>query len=82
MAGIGSIMKMMRGGMGPDEIGEILSTAGIDAEFVPVPIVEKEQEFQRLWKQASLPSASLVRISMRMKDGSDFSGVLVLNKEG
>jgi hypothetical protein len=82
MSGIGSIMKLVRGGLGPDELGEILAAAGIDAEFSPLQKAQQEPEFQRLWKAASLPSSSLVRISMRMKDGSDFSGVLVLNKEG
>jgi hypothetical protein len=73
-----ALMKKAKNGtLTQDEIEEALSMIGIEAEFATVPAAETLPAFQHLAGCASLPSASLLRIKVSMKDGQQFTGLLV-----
>ena len=74
-------MKMARGGMGPDELAEVLGAAGIEADFSPVAQPDAEPAFEELVSAVQAKGSSLVRIRMKMKGGT-FTGLLVLNQVG
>jgi hypothetical protein len=80
--GIGSVIKavgqLKKGGLGPDELAEMLSTFGIEGGFEAIGAADRKGEFEALWLNASLPSAGVLRIRMRTKDGENYSGLLVL----
>jgi len=78
---LGALLKAKRGELGADELMEMLSTAGIDADFAPVALASAGPEFAKLAKSASLPSASLARLCLRMKNGQRFEGLLVLRQD-
>ena len=60
MVGIGSILKLARGELGPDELKEILSAAGMELEFNPVaPSLET---FRPLAASVSLPGSKLLEL--------------------
>ena len=79
--GLGTLAKLARGGIGPDELGELMSAAGIDATFSLVQIGEALPVFQAAAEAASLPSARIVRIEATMKGGDRMSGILVMNQK-
>jgi len=74
--GIGSIVKLARGGMGPDELMEVLSAAGIELEFSPRPVAK--ESFAPLAAAASLPSSKLIELKGKMKNGDGFYALLVM----
>jgi hypothetical protein len=75
--GFGSIVKLAKGGIGPDELAEILAAAGMDLAFNPVqPVLET---FRPLAESASLPSAKMVELKGRMKGGGTIHALLVMN---
>jgi hypothetical protein len=75
--GLSSIMKLAKGGLGPDELAEILAAAGMDLTFTPAaPTVEA---FRPLAEAASLPSAKMVELKGRMKGGGNIHALLVMN---
>ena len=80
MIGLGTLAKLKKGGIGPDELAELLAAVGIVGSFTAVPLDQALPEFQKLAKATSLPSASLVRLSMVMKDGQRLDGLLVMTK--
>jgi hypothetical protein len=79
MVGIGSLVKLVRGGLSPDELLEILSSAGIDAQFLEVSGDGKRAAFETTAQAASLPGCSLVRIEAKMQNGARLSGLLAMN---
>lgn len=80
--GLSSIMKLARGGLGPDELAEVLSAAGIEAEFAAVKTEEALPAFQTLGQSASLPCSKLVRFSAKMKGGITLQGLMVMSQGG
>jgi len=54
--GIGSLMKIARGSVGTEDMGEMLSAAGIDISFNPVAI--EKTAFEELAKAAMVPGAT------------------------
>ncbi len=77
MIGLGTLKKLASGGLGPDEIREILAQAGMDFEFASVPVVR--EGFTALALSASLPGSKVVQISGRMKDGQRIHALMVLS---
>lgn len=82
MINVLQLLKMTKGGMGPDEMAELLGSMGMAAKFDPVEPARKTAEFQGLWDSASLPQSSVMRLEIRMKTGETFTGLLVLNQPG
>ncbi len=76
--GLGSLVKMARGGMGTDELGPMLRALGVDISFTPVAV--DAAAFRDLAVSASAPGARLVKLSGKLKDGSEVSALLVLNQ--
>jgi len=77
--GLGSIMKLAKGGLGPDELAEILAAAGMDLQFNPVaPSLET---FRPLAEAASLPSSKMGELKGRMKGGGTIHALLVMNSK-
>ena len=79
--GLGSMMKLVRGGLGPDELAEVLSAAGMEVDFSPVSPGEELPAFRELGESASLPSSSILRIKAVMKGGDVLHGLLVVNQK-
>ena len=79
--GLGTFAKLARGGLCPDELGELMAAMGIEAVFSPVSLADALPVFQVTAEAASLPSSRIVRIEARMKGGGSMIGVLVLNQK-
>jgi hypothetical protein len=77
MAGLGTLLKMARGGVGVDELAEILSAMGIDMEITPLP--RPEGQIDELTNLASIPDSKAVLLSGRMKGGERIRAVLILS---
>ena len=73
-----SLLKAVKGDIGPEQLTEILSAMGIEGEFSPVPVAEAFPEFERVAQATSLPGANLVRVKMVMKQGQRLEGLLVM----
>jgi hypothetical protein len=80
MIGLGSMMKLARGGLGPDELGEILAAAGMDLKFTPVPAAP--ESFISLGEAACLPGAKLVEIKGSAKGGDSIHCLMIMNQSG
>ncbi len=76
--GIGSIIKLARGGMGPDEMGELLRAAGMDLSFTPVKI--EAAAFTVLAQAASLPCSKMIELKGQMRSGETVTALLVVNQ--
>jgi hypothetical protein len=74
------MMKLARGGLGPDELGEILAAAGMDLTFTPVPAAP--ESFVSLGTAASLPGAKLIEIKGKAKGGDSIHCLMVMNQGG
>lgn len=77
MIGLGALAKLARGGIGPDQLGEILSAAGIEASFSMVPKAEEEKYFLALAANA-LNGGQIARFTAEMK-GQTLTGLVCIN---
>jgi hypothetical protein len=77
--GLGSILKLARGGLGPDELAEILSAAGMELEFSPAKA--DVESFRPLAESASLPGSKMIALKGKMKGGGLLHALLVMNSE-
>lgn len=75
--GLGSLMKVARGGLGPDELAEVLGAMGMDVSFREVPAAR--ESFEPLGRMASLPDAKLVELKGTTKDGASIYALIVMN---
>jgi hypothetical protein len=80
MIGIGSVMKLARGGIGADELAEILASAGIGLSFEEKPVAVST--FQSLGATASLPGSKIIEIRGQMKGGDTVHALMVVNQGG
>ena len=79
MIGLGSMMKMARGGLSADDLGELFAGMGIEVTVEPKsPTLET---FKPLAASASLPSSKLIELRGKMKDGGEIHALLVLNSK-
>lgn len=78
MLGIKTFAKMAKGGMGPDELAEMLSAMGVEIEMVPVPLPDAQLAYRNSAVEMSRPGARLHRLSGRMKNGDRLEALLVL----
>jgi hypothetical protein len=78
MIGLSGILKLAKGGLGPEELKEILSAAGMDLEFNPVPA--NLETFRSLAVPASLPGSKLLELKGTMKGGGLIHALLVMNE--
>jgi hypothetical protein len=77
MLKLGSLVKLMKGGIGQDELEEILAQAGMNLSFAAVqPSVES---FRPLAQSASLPSSKMIELKGTMKGGGQIHALLVLS---
>jgi hypothetical protein len=67
MVGLGSMMKLARGGLGPDELAEILAAAGMELEFSPAKA--EIDSFRPHAESASLPGSKMIELKGKMKGG-------------
>lgn len=75
------ISKLKKGGLGTDELEEMLSAMGIKGKFTPVPVDQALPEFKQLADATSLPGANLVALNMEMKNGQRLAGLLVMTQD-
>lgn len=76
--GIGTMMKLAKGSLGPEQLKEMLAAAGIELEFSQVK--PSAEAFVQLGKAAALPGSELMRLSGAMKDGKRIEALLVVAK--
>jgi hypothetical protein len=62
-----SLMKMVKGDLGKDEMLELLSQMGVEAEFSDVASENIEAEFGTACYAASLPDREVVKMEMHSK---------------
>jgi len=65
---IGSIIKLAKGGMGPDEFAEILDQAGIEADTATVTKEDAEAAFERLVVASQTDGAETTRVEVTLKN--------------
>jgi aconitase B len=75
---LGMIMKLAKGGIGPDELGEILAAAGIEASFRKA--VADLDTFRPFAELASLPSSELLELRGTMKGGKRLHALMVIGE--
>ena len=78
MIGLGTLAKLAKGGIGPDELGEILSAMGVELEMAPVPFPEASKAYRDSAAGLTGPGAKLHRLSGKMKNGDRLEALLVL----
>jgi hypothetical protein len=78
--GFGQLAKLMKGGMGSDEIGELLGSMGLGADLAGLSPDQAAFAFQKLWESAQQPGVVLMRVELRKQDGEKISGLLVLGE--
>jgi hypothetical protein len=76
VAGLGSILKLMQGGTGPEQMQKMLKIAGIDIAFSQVPATAAA--FTELGQAASLPGSELLRLTGKTKDGKRIEALMVV----
>jgi hypothetical protein len=81
MIGLGTLAKLAKGGLGPDELGELLEAAGMKVDFAPVQVADALPEFKALAEATSLPDAKILRLNARMKGGEILQALLVVNQK-
>ena len=79
MISLGTMAKLAKGGLGPDEIAEVLAAVGIELETREVPVAK--DTFVPLAESASLPRSKFIELRGRMKDGSQLHALVVLHQE-
>ncbi|MGA9071854.1 MAG: hypothetical protein WB424_16445 [Terracidiphilus sp.] len=75
---LGMMMKLAKGGIGPDELGEILSAAGMDATFGKA--IANLDTFRPFVEMASLPSSDLLELRGTMKGGRSIHALMVISE--
>jgi hypothetical protein len=75
------ITTLQKGQIDQDQVAEMLSQMGIKASFDTVAQAEAFPAFEGLVVAASLPSAQLVRLNLKLKSGQKFEGLLVLSHD-
>jgi hypothetical protein len=75
------ITKLQKGQIDQDQVAEMLSQMGIQASFDTVAQADAFPHFEGLAIAASLPSAQLVRLNLKLKSGQKFDGLLVLSHD-
>jgi hypothetical protein len=78
MLGFGGLMKIAKGGLGPDELAEVLSQMGMEVAFQTLPA--QADSFEPLGKAASLPHAKIIELKGVSKDGGQIYALIVLNQ--
>ncbi len=76
--GLGTFMKLAKGGLGPDELGEILGAAGMQVSIEAVQPVQAT--FRELIQAGSLPGAHLSELKGSMKDGSRIYALFIVTE--
>lgn len=80
MISLSGIVKLARGGIGVDELKELLTAVGMDLKFTSVPAAAAS--FHPLAESASLPCAELLELRGTMKGGGSIHALLVMNHKG
>lgn len=78
MLKLAQIAKLAKGSLGPDEIGELLASAGIDLQMIPVEREKGPVAFRGMAIAASKPGARLVAMRGLLKNGESMEALLVL----
>jgi len=79
--GLGSIVKLMRGGLGPDELAEVLAVAGVEMAYAPVD-KSNPQAADAFMESIADEGCKVVELRGRMKDGGRIHALIVLNPSG
>ncbi len=78
MLGLGTLAKLAKGGIGPDEFGEMLAAMGMNGEMAQVQ--DPRQAIRELAVGASLPSRRMLSIHGTMRDGETLQALLIVGK--
>jgi hypothetical protein len=76
MLGLGTLLKAARGGLGPDEIAELLASVGVQCSFTCVPV--GAAPFTALAGAAAKAGAQLVELTGALPTGEGIHALLVL----
>lgn len=74
---IGSLLKLARGGLGKEEIEEILGAMGLELTAHQLEI--RPESFFPLADFALLPGSQMVQLHGKSKSGDSFLGLFVVN---
>ena len=75
---IATVLKMARKTASPDEVLELLSQAGIEAEMAPLGPAEAGAALGTLSELAQGPGTATVRLQGRLKSGQRIFAIVIL----
>lgn len=78
MIGLGTLAKLAKGGLGPDELAAILEAAGMKIELGEVERPSYRSAFGAAGASLLRPGARLVRIQGVMENGDTVQALIVL----
>ena len=78
MIGLSSIVKLAKGNLTIDDIGEMFSALGMEVEFRQLEISEASHAFRHAALAAAKPDARLMKVSGTDKEGCQFEGLMIL----
>lgn len=76
--GFMQLAKLMKGGLGSDELAEMLGAMGLGADVTTLTAVQVQHAFQKLWEAGQEPGAAILRMELRKQNGEKMSGLLVI----
>lgn len=76
MIGLGTLAKLAKGGMGPEEIQTVLQSLGVDLQFEHVTKVRAA--FEGLAQSAKNPKAELIDVRGTLKGGKRVHAMLIV----
>lgn len=78
MIGFGTLAKLAKGGIGPDELAAICEAAGMEIEFGEVDRTAYRAAFGQAGNSLTRPGARMMRIEGKMKNGDSMCALIVL----
>ncbi|MGO8708687.1 MAG: hypothetical protein ACLQMG_13530 [Terracidiphilus sp.] len=76
--GFGQLAKLMKGGLDPDQLAEMLGAMGLGADVAAVTSGQVPVAFQKLWEAGQEPGVTILRVELRKQNGDKITGLLVL----
>jgi hypothetical protein len=73
------VAKLMSGSLSSDDIAELLSSMGLDADAAAVAPGQVKTAFAKLWESGQEAGAVVLRVELRKENGDKVSGLLVFS---
>ncbi len=75
---IGSIFKMAKGAIGPDELAELLSSLGWEVEFRQLELGDRPPVLEQTARSAAAPGSKVMWITGTDQEGNQVDALMVV----